>query len=315
MLILVLVLAGVLYPMGVVLMAKWEWGGSHPDRQTLGATVDISQRAMMQYCTGVVVTPESTWLVGRREGRVADFPFLQGVPDASASMTGAPATAPTAADKPADAYLRGFSLGGDDEVTIISRLSPKGMFEPVAWLPDSACLHPTPDGKRLFLLSGLSRPSTGNGTPAPEQLAIFQSDDQGRSWQWRQAGLFPDNGLIAWSLNPYFYDARSVWAWRALEDGENRQVPAGSTTAIASGLQHSSDGGTVVEDVLTSEPLLLHADQARMRLKSGTAWGESNGSFGELKRHVLQLDSDHAVAWVSQVFRYTDRDASRCRRA
>lgn len=49
----------------MITSAKLEWGGDSPDQQQVGAVKDTRLRVMIQYCTGVVVTKQCTWLVGR----------------------------------------------------------------------------------------------------------------------------------------------------------------------------------------------------------------------------------------------------------
>lgn len=275
----VVVLAAVGY-MGLLTRGKMEIGGASPDEQTLGIVADVSQRAMEQYCTGVVVTPAGTWLVARRE-RVAreELDFARQAPDLSAELQG----------------VATESLSRDRQLSIISRLGANGRFEVVATLPEVACLRATPDGRRVFLLTGINRP--GDAAGARAQTVVFRSDDQGRSWQWLKAGLFPQANWLAWNLVPYFYDNQSVWAWRD-EDAE----------APTSGLQHSADGGTTIEDIAASGPLLVTRDEILKFTVPGAKWGDSQGLQGDVKRHVVQLDADRAVLWVSQVFSYAVGD-------
>jgi len=178
-----LALAGLGY-MGLLARGKMELGGASPDEQTLGRVADLNQRAMQQYCTGVVATPMGTWLVGRREGSIEGeaSEFARHAPDLAASLQ-APAPA----------------LSRDKEFSFISRLGANGSFELVATVPDTACLRATPDGRSVFVLTGIDRPGGANGERA--QTAIFRSDDQGRSWQVLKAGLFPHH-------NPFQYVKR-----------------------------------------------------------------------------------------------------------
>ena len=284
----------------MLVRAKQEWGGASPDAQVLGTVADVSQRAMEQYCTGVIVTPRSTWLVGRREGSIADFEFARSAPDLAELVYG-----PRTDDPPPDSASSlgmlgwGMGLGSRPEVSFVSRLDGEGRFQLVAVVPDAACLQATPDGERVFLLTGLSRPD-GTSEPGPQQNVIFQSDDQGKTWQWRKEGLFPAAEWIAWNLEARFHDARSVWAWR--DDAEDPPPTAGQP--VPSGLQYSPDGGTTVEDVMTSHPLHERLDAVQSLIGPQGRWGDANGTFGEVKRHVVQLGPEDAALWVSQTFRY-----------
>ena len=280
-----LALAGLGY-MGLLARGKMELGGASPDEQTLGRVADLNQRAMQQYCTGVVATPMGTWLVGRREGSIEGeaSEFARHAPDLAASLQ---APAPV--------------LSRDKEFSFISRLGANGSFELVATVPDTACLRATPDGRSVFVLTGIDRPGGANGERA--QTAIFRSDDQGRSWQVLKAGLFPQANWIAWSLAPYFYDSRSVWAWREHDEEPDEGTPAGAKP-VASGLQHSADGGATVEDIAASGPLLVSRDEILKLTAPNANWGDSQGRHGDVRRHVVQLDANRAVLWVSQVFSY-----------
>lgn len=281
-------LAGLGY-MGLLARGKLEIGGASPDERTLGRLADVNQRAMEQFCTGVVATPAGTWLVGRREDvEGQDFGFAHGATDLSAGL-------------PANAH----ALSRDRQFSVISRLDAKGGFEVVATVPDVACLRATPDGRSLFALTGIDRAEAASGERA--QTAIFRSDDQGRSWQLLKTGLFPQANWLAWSLAPYFYDNRSVWAWREHDEEPDEGTPAGAGT-LASGLQHSADGGATVEDIAASGPLLLSRDEILKLTAPNPNWGDSQGRHGEVQRHVVQLDANRAVLWVSQVFSYAVGD-------
>lgn len=283
----------------VLIRAKADWGGS-PGKQVLGNTDFIEQRAMQQYCTGVVVTPQATWLVGRVDRNSQDLPEIANLPDLSELVAGPreKAAATETNDNPFSAAMW-LSGSTDSKTSILSRLNDAGHFEPVAMLPEVACLLATPDGKRLFLLTGLERPAAD--ASKTRQLAILRSDDQGKHWQWLQAGLFPAAGNLPWNLDIHFFDSQSLWVWG--EDGW--AGPDKQTPATGPALLHSADGGTSVEEIRSAQPLLTSFEEIQKSRPADTDWGDSNGGFGEVSHHILQLDADHAVGWLSQIFRYS----------
>jgi len=291
-------LLALLYP---VIRAKADWGGS-PDRQTLGSTRFIEQRAMTQYCTGVVSTPQATWLVGRIERGSEELPEAADLPDLSELVYGP--RDKTSGETPMPSSLSAMlGLHDEPQTSIISRRNDKGQFEPIATLPEAACLRATPDGKRVFLLTGLKRPEpAANSGPTNDQFVIFVSDDQGQHWQWLRPGLFPAAGFIAWNLDVYFFDSQSLWAWK---DGDNAGAMEDGSSSGAPTLLHSADGGATVEEIRSDKPLLVSFAEIRQRRSADTDWGDANGEFGDVKHHILQLDAEHAVAWFSQTFRYS----------
>lgn len=291
-------LLALLYPL---IRAKADWGGS-PDKQTLGSTRFIEQRAMTQYCTGVVSTPQATWLVGRVERSSEELPEASGLPDLSELVYGPreKGAAETSGPNPISTML---GLRDEPQTSIISRRNDKGQFEAIAMLPEAACLRATPDGKRVFLLTGLKRPEPAdNSGPTNNQFVIFVSDDQGQHWQWLRPGLFPAAGFIAWNLDLYFFDSQSLWAWK---DGDNAGTMEDGASSGAPTLLHSADGGATVEEIRSDKPLLVSFTEIRQRRNADTDWGDANGEFGDVKHHILQLDAEHAVAWFSQTFRYS----------
>lgn len=279
----------------IITRAKFEWGGESPDAQVLGVVSEISQRAMNQVCTGVIVTPQSTWLVGRQEGIVSSFAFAHEVQNLSEIIVGSRSDEPIL-DSVGN-YGKSSHLRSDPEVSFISRLDESGKFQLVAVVPESVCLHATPDGKRVFLLTGLKRPEHDQKT-ATGQYVIFFSDDQGRTWQWRKEGLFPNSE----SPYLYFYDANSVWSRGKLESAneETSVIP----TVVSSGLLYSPDGGTTIESVMASEPLLVSLNEIRQSLGAEIQWDDKNGDLGETTQHVTQFGAKEAALWNSQSFRY-----------
>jgi hypothetical protein len=288
-----LVLAVSAYPF-LISRAKLESGGASPDEGIVGTVTNVDQRAMEQYCTGVVVTPLNTWLVGRREGAV-ETEWVGDTPDLSTLIEATSA-------QPVTSFSS--QLRSQPETTFISRLDAQGAFNLVATLPGTACLAATPDGKRVFLLTDLDSPAPMDGYRA-NQSVVLQSDDQGQSWNWRKQGLFPQ-ATVTWSMAPYFVDSQSVWVWAddpdEVDDGfQISTIPSGQ---FKTGLQYSQDGGATIEDIILSEALLVEVNAILDRVEGPVQWSDMVGRFGEVKGHIAQLDAQRAVLWVTQDFAY-----------
>jgi hypothetical protein len=176
----------------VLIRAHDELGGSQPNQQILGQTLNDGQRAMDQACTGVVVTKQSVWLVGRRE-----------TADDEVSLKGAVNL---------DSFLPGGSRPdtSEKEVSQISRLGGDGAFHTVAYINGYACPVASADRASLLLLTGAQLPESKDGQQT--QTAVFRADGQGKNWQIAQAGFMAAADWLAWSLKPYFHGDREVWA-------------------------------------------------------------------------------------------------------
>lgn len=301
---LAVILALPLWYMGVIISAKFELGGYHPHRQTLGHLGFIGQRAMEPFCTGVVVTPQSTWLVGRREH---DDPAQPADAINLSSLLNDKSAGTPNADK--SAY--GSLLGAAEPVTsYISRLDEHGQFHLVATVGEVVCLQPTPDGRSVYLLTGLDRPhkEENPGDPIP-QTVVFRSDDQGKSWVWQREGLMKQANSLAWSLQLYFHGEREVWATTVQRDS----TPAAYNSdagSDAGALFYSSDGGLTSERLPIDSSLLVKFSQVKGKAPANTTWGDDAGgdSVSPSGVSVVQLDAERAVLWVSQSFRYSPID-------
>jgi len=120
--------AGAIWYVWMLLSARYELGGTHRDVQTLGTDQNIDQRAMEQYCTGVVVTPQGTWLVGRLEARMQHLKLPSDAGDLDAVV-------------PGKSEVQSQKNAHDDkEISIISRLDANGQFQVVAHVNEAACL-------------------------------------------------------------------------------------------------------------------------------------------------------------------------------
>lgn len=288
-----------LWYMWMITSAKLEWGGDSPDQQQVGAVKDTRLRAMTQYCTGVVVTKQGTWLVGRLEGDARQLEPSADVVDLDAVVYGKPVE-----DKDKEAQEPGafssFLSRGDNETSFISRLDAQGQFQLVAHVSAAACLVASPDGGSVFLLTGLDRPEapTADGI---NQTVVFRSDDQGKRWTWLAKGWFADADQLAWNLEPYFHGTDEVWAW-GRPSGADDDNGAETTEAISTGIFYSADRGATSTPIFSTEPLLVSAEYLLDKRPEITEWRTSEGAYGEVRTNVLQLDAQHAFIWVSQQF-------------
>lgn len=292
---------GIAIPVGfiwIITTAKLELGGGSPGKKVVGTVARIEQRAMEQYCTGVVATPQNTWLVGRRE-RAKNTDDQPGI-DLDALIHGK-AEQPKE-DKPSGFMgYYGLSLGRDPTTTYLSRLDDKGEFVQVASLGETACLVATPDGGSIFLLTGMDRPGLDrlNGI---QQTVILRSDDQGANWTVLEEGLFPEASRLGWALHPYFFDARQAWAWGSLPQKSSQYY--GDPDDLRGGLFYSPDSGLTREAITASDDLLVSLNTIRSRAPADANWGDYNGAYGQITTHIQQFDDLHAAIWVSQSFLY-----------
>jgi hypothetical protein len=270
---LLLALIGILsYPV-IITVAKLELGGTSPNEQVYAKLIHEYQRANGQYCTGIHVTPESTWLIGRIENNPVEyFTFAKDIPNLEKLLYPSEENANKAVNEKAlYSWSRGSSLYQREEVSFISKLDKTGTFKLVAVVPDVACLQATPDGRRVYLFTGLDRPKREEDQEVNiSQSVIFQSDDQGKTWQWRKEGFFPTNHYVVLDLKPYFFTAQSVWSWGNYDEN--------------SILKFSPDGGKTVENVIALKPFLASRHRG----------------YGDIERHIVQISADKAIIWVSQ---------------
>ncbi|WEK11846.1 MAG: hypothetical protein P0Y51_14640 [Candidatus Pseudomonas colombiensis] len=293
--------AAALWYLWVIISAKLEWGGASPDQRTLGTVQATEQRAMAQYCTGVVVTPKATWLVARLDERSTAEPVAAGVQDLDALVRGQPTPEEIEEEQGSGAFSAYF-VRGEKELTSISRLDANGQFQTVAQLSEAACLVASPDGQQVFLLTGLKRPAPAKGsTDSLAQTVVLRSDDQGQSWNWLRQGLFPEVEQQAWSLQTYFHGTDDVWAWgrpESLDDVIDQDQPR----ALSTGVSYSADRGASSAPIFTAESLLLTGAYARAKRPEIVQWQDEAEGHGEINTQISQMDGQHAVIWVSQRF-------------
>lgn len=299
--VLLLLAAAAVYQ-GILLRAKLEIGGAEPQPAVTGRVQNLHQRAMQQYCTGLVRTPRNTWLVGRLE----DAHDITPQPEGSVQLDTLVYGGKRAAQAPPEDWGTPWNAWHrkPEQTTYVSRLAEDGIFHEVARLNGTGCLLATPDGSTLYLLTDLERPQASEAKPALEQTAVLRSDDQGQSWQWLESGWLPQVNWQAWSMRPQFHGDREVWAWRDFEFGEEQAAP---TQGSPSGLFYSPDLGRTVESVAASAPLLKTLDDLRGKAPADADWGDINGRHGRIRAHVVQYGPDQAVLWISQTFMYGPR--------
>ncbi|MBC3362335.1 hypothetical protein [Pseudomonas sp. SWRI154] len=294
----VALLAGAaLWYIWMIVSAKLELGGDSPDQQQVGAVKDTRLRAMGQYCTGVTVTPQGTWLVARLEREAKELEPSADVVDLDAVVHGKS----DESEAPEQPGIFASSLShADRETTFISRLDAQGQFQLVAHVSGSACLVANPDGSSVFLLTGLRRPETANAHQT-RQTVVLRSDDQGQRWTWLTKGWFPEVESLAWSLAPYFHGLNEVWAVGtpdAVDEYGDEEKPS----AVSTGVFYSADRGANSSPIMARESLLVSAEYAHGKRPDITDWSTNAGTHGETRTHVLQLDTQTAFIWVSQRF-------------
>ncbi|WP_458130524.1 hypothetical protein [Pseudomonas sp. R3-41] len=292
-----LLVGAALWYMWMLASAKLEWGGDGPDQQQVGTVKDTRLRAMTQYCTGVTVTPQGTWLVARLEEEARTFEPSADVVNLDAVVYGKPVE--TEEPEEPSTFSRLFSRG-ETETSFISRLDDKGQFQLVAHVSGAACLVASPDGTSVFLLTGLRRPETANA-PEPDQTVVFRSDDQGQRWTWLTQGWFPEVDSLAWSLVPYFHGVNEVWAV-GTPDGVKEDGDEAKPIAVSTGVFYSADRGAHSSPIMAPESLLVSAEYAHGKRPDITGWHTSEGAKGTVRTSVLQLDAQTAFIWVSQRF-------------
>ncbi|MDO7898775.1 hypothetical protein [Pseudomonas citrulli] len=290
-----------LWYMWTITSAKLEWGGDSPDRQQVGAVKDTRQRAMTQYCTGVVATPKGTWLVGRLERDAQALEPGAEVQDLDVVVYGKPK------ETEAAPQLGAFSIfsARETETSFISRLDAQGQFQLVAHVSGAACLVASPDGASLFLLTGLDRPDAET-SEGPRQTVVLRSDDQGMHWTWLKNGFFADTDQVAWSLEPYFHGQDEVWAWGSLSE-----IGAQKPDGVATGLFYSADRGATSTPIVSAESLLVTAQYARDQRPDVVQWHTEAEDQGEIRGHVIQVDGQRALIWLSQRFWGSHPDGKR----
>jgi hypothetical protein len=288
-----------------LLRAKLELGGSAPGEGSAGAVAFIEQRAMQQYCTGVVATPQGTWLVGRVDDAnpTSYTQQLDKPPLAIESLLGSDYQANGSSGSSGFAGNTLFGMMADtydrSSATFVSRLDSDGKFQVVATVGEDACLLANPDGTSVFLLTGLKRPT---GNPArypveqPDQRAIFRSDDQGASWRWLREGLFPQAEDTGWNLKPSFFGT-AMWVW-----SDHSNDPSLTTAGDTGVLYHSPDLGEHVEAIDTPAALAVTRGYAISRQPADSAAAELG--YRDTRRFVVQTAPDRVFVWISQRFPY-----------
>jgi len=292
-----LIVGAGLWYMWMIVSAKLEWGGDSPGQQQLGAVPDTRHRAATQYCTGVVVTPQGTWLVARMRGDAGQLEPSADVADLDALVRGKP---DEQQEPMASEGFASLLFGGEKETSFISRLDAQGQFQLVAHVSTAACLVASPDGTSVLLLTGLDRPDTGSDDDV-DQTVVFRSDDQGKRWTWLEKGWFPKAGQLAWTLKPYFHGADEVWAW-GTPSGIDNESGMDSPGAISTGVFYSADRGAHSTPIMATESLLVTSEYVQVKRPDISQWHTDTGTYGDIRTHVIQLDAQRAFIWVSQRF-------------
>lgn len=294
-----LIIAAAFWYMWTIARASLDWGGSSPNQQTLGTVQDIQQRAMAQYCTGVVVSAQGTWLVGRVNKSSNFLKPAAAVQDLDLVVRG---TSPASEEEEGSGAFSAYMSSSEAEISFISRLDEHGQFQQVAQISGVACMVASPDGGRVFLLTDVKRPAAASGArDAVSQTVVLHSDDQGKSWAWLRQGFFPEVDSLAYSLRPYFYGADEVWAWSSPE-GFDEPSDEQRPEFVPTGVSYSADRGASSRPILARESLLVTLEYARGKRPDILEWRSDAGAHGQIQTQVLQLDAQRAVIWIAQRF-------------
>lgn len=275
----------------LILAAKLEWGGGSPNRQLVGKAEHQVQLQMAQFCTGVTRTPQNTWLVSRSDsGR----PDSDEIPPSAIDLR---TVFPSKDDGSGEESKQLDDDGGPGfmssrEFSVISRLTPQGVFETVAVLPEVACLVATPNGNSVFLLSGWDAPDAQPGA----QTAVFRSDDQGRSWSVMPQGWFAKANTIAWNLTPRFFGDNEVWV-AGKEDSSLKSADEFSLEPVRPAIFYSPDQGRTAQRVALSPAFETRDAELAKLIPAGA---ETLANEAEIKGFALQVSDDQALVWMSK---------------
>lgn len=240
----------------IIMRARYELGGIRPNQQVLGKAALDGQRAMEQYCTGVVATGQGIWMVGRREQTPSEYD--DAIPKGTIKLE--------------TLLPEGSKAARSSSVSLVSRLGEDGLFHVLASIWGDACLISSPDKKSILVLTEANFPDSKK---YPRQTAVFRTNDQGKTWTFLQNGFLADVNAFATSLMPlYFYGDKEIWAWGGeqlfytSDQGENVE-------AIRSlkGLWETSGGGSKY----TTAPHVIQFNEQQARVwVSHMYWDGSN---------------------------------------
>lgn len=297
---------------GMIMTAKGNFFGAAPHKLAIAKVADANLKAMEQFCTGVVVTPKATWLVGRRELHEEDL-SNDAVPDLSRLFS------PDQDSKEQESHSAFAAMIGmrqERYLSFVSRLNNKGSFELIATVPEIACLQSSPNGEHVYLMTGLSRPKDESNPSPLDQTVIFQSDDQGKTWFWKKAGMFPEINRLAWDINPTEGTNGGSWLWQSnsLFDSPPSVEDSSATQPQPIGLQFSMDGGEHVENALSKTPLILNLKEIQVWRKKPLSWitdEDPDSVKGTTTQFVVPIDATHSAIWASQIFSYPSTPGGR----
>ena len=290
--------------------------GASPGKAVSGTLGDARWRNMEQWCTGVVETHQATWLVGRidRPGDTSDY-----IPDGTPDLSHLVYADTQDRHQPSRGLFRSRS-----DLTMLSRLQDDGSFKVEAVIPDVACLVVAPESEALFLFTGLDTPSSS--ALDRKQDAIFRSTDNGKTWEWLEAGFMPEVSQLGWGVKPVFASELEVWAWGAEPPSDDeprsywsqrdpspvRHVADGTELRLTA-LHYSPDQGKTAKPVFSSEPLI--APTSYLHEISGAPTSAFSGrNDTERTRVVVQVSAERAYAWVSELMWYRVNEQSESRR-
>ena len=285
--------------------------GNRPGMAMTGTLGDAKWRSMEQWCTGVVETKHGTWLVGRRDERESapsDVP--EGTPNLAAQIY------------PDGQPKRRSLFSSDPVLTTLSLLQKDGTFKLMATVPVVACLQASPESDTLFLFTALDRPETSSYLL---QDVVFRSTDQGTTWEMLEDGFIAKAGTLAWGDRPVFASEQEVWAWGKEPPSEDDEPSIWGTPAPAkkhhaadgtelkeTGLFYSADQGKTATRIYSPEQLVAPNAYLRKQIGADGARADLSGRRSMDREHyVVQVDAQHAYAWVSERLWYRAGEDSR----
>lgn len=290
--IISLFVIAICFYLAILIIAKQQLRGEQPDKK-LFATIDKPvQRAHQQSCTGITITPHSTWLVSRDDSEYYTYDRPSHSFDLNSLLPS------KEAKSKAESY---FGFKEDKDITYISKLDQNGKFQEIARLNGTACLVSPPSGENILLLTDVETPYN---IDEPHQFAVLRSDDQGETWQWQKEGFFMPVYFQAWTFNPTFYNSQNTWLWsEKSEDKEGHSIYLGHEAGKPSGLNFSSDLGKTIEKIQASAPILVQLKDIKHQAPKNIEF--LNPELSDVKAYVTQWQDHQAILWVSQTYNYT----------
>ncbi len=274
----------------IIVIAELGLGGRAPHPQVVGTFDSFVQASSYGRCSGLIVTPKGTWLVGGLDKEPTKAELT--VPSSATLLEHLP-DGTVLKDLASDILQNSGVSILREGITLISRLDAHKHFQIVAAAPGTACLYPTPDGATLFVSTGLQYHPKGTKKGDTEN-AFFRSDDQGKHWSLMPDGWFHNSGFGAQLQSTQFIDNQRVWATG------NRIAPSVQFRSTF-GIYYSFDQGRsvlpAVSDVLLQG---LWTDKPPTSDEMDAVSDTTSGTDNETSVFLAPLDEANARVWLSR---------------